>query len=146
MPEENWITHGGIPACDLCHTRKVSCAFPLTIHAEWHTKNDKGQMRPQGTLHELHCSQDGMSSKQAQACTKTQSPNVCCHLNIFPINLASSLHKACTCRSNPSTTDDPSKLAIGMRRYKLSYSGSQTSNNPYAPLTEVKALFQSRMP
>ncbi|KAI8941075.1 hypothetical protein NX059_002315 [Plenodomus lindquistii] len=25
MPEENWIAHGGVPACDLCHARKVKC-------------------------------------------------------------------------------------------------------------------------
>ncbi|KAF2854090.1 putative Zn(II)2Cys6 transcription factor-like protein [Plenodomus tracheiphilus IPT5] len=25
MPEENWISHGGVPACDLCHARKVKC-------------------------------------------------------------------------------------------------------------------------
>ncbi|KAH7082247.1 Zn(II)2Cys6 transcription factor-like protein [Paraphoma chrysanthemicola] len=25
MPEENWAAHGGIQACDLCHTRKVKC-------------------------------------------------------------------------------------------------------------------------
>ncbi|EMD60418.1 hypothetical protein COCSADRAFT_40062 [Bipolaris sorokiniana ND90Pr] len=25
MPEENWVAHGGVPACDLCHSRKVKC-------------------------------------------------------------------------------------------------------------------------
>ncbi|KAF1958424.1 hypothetical protein CC80DRAFT_524542 [Byssothecium circinans] len=25
MPEENWAVHGGIPACDSCHSRKVKC-------------------------------------------------------------------------------------------------------------------------
>ncbi|EOA90164.1 uncharacterized protein SETTUDRAFT_182687 [Exserohilum turcica Et28A] len=25
MPEENWAAHGGVPACDLCHARKVKC-------------------------------------------------------------------------------------------------------------------------
>ncbi|KAK7181265.1 hypothetical protein PSPO01_12742 [Paraphaeosphaeria sporulosa] len=25
MPEENWAMHGGTPACDLCHSRKVKC-------------------------------------------------------------------------------------------------------------------------
>ncbi|KAF1936709.1 putative Zn(II)2Cys6 transcription factor-like protein [Clathrospora elynae] len=25
MPEENWVAHGGVPACDLCHARKVKC-------------------------------------------------------------------------------------------------------------------------
>ncbi|KAL6704078.1 hypothetical protein ACN47E_008741 [Coniothyrium glycines] len=25
MPEENWIAHGGVPACDQCHARKVKC-------------------------------------------------------------------------------------------------------------------------
>ncbi|KAF2125846.1 putative Zn(II)2Cys6 transcription factor-like protein [Dothidotthia symphoricarpi CBS 119687] len=25
MPEENWAAHGGIQACDLCHSRKVKC-------------------------------------------------------------------------------------------------------------------------
>ncbi|KAH6633646.1 putative Zn(II)2Cys6 transcription factor-like protein [Boeremia exigua] len=25
MPEENWAAHGGVQACDLCHTRKVKC-------------------------------------------------------------------------------------------------------------------------
>ncbi|KAF2824767.1 putative Zn(II)2Cys6 transcription factor-like protein [Ophiobolus disseminans] len=25
MPEENWAAHGGVQACDLCHSRKVKC-------------------------------------------------------------------------------------------------------------------------
>ncbi|KAF2676111.1 hypothetical protein K458DRAFT_424966 [Lentithecium fluviatile CBS 122367] len=25
MPEEHWAAHGGTPACDLCHSRKVKC-------------------------------------------------------------------------------------------------------------------------
>ncbi|KAF1833485.1 putative Zn(II)2Cys6 transcription factor-like protein [Decorospora gaudefroyi] len=25
MPEENWFAHGGVPACDLCHARKIKC-------------------------------------------------------------------------------------------------------------------------
>lgn len=33
MPEENWIAHGGVPACDLCHARKVDCPVASRVKA-----------------------------------------------------------------------------------------------------------------
>lgn len=60
MPEENWVAHGGVPACDLCHARKVGpvihqpiLLYSVDTYVHLPNATNTGQMRPPRAMLQL---------------------------------------------------------------------------------------------